>query len=116
MILLSSPVLTAPNFDKQFKLYMDASDVGVGAVLQQEDDQGIDHSISYFSKNFDESQRRYSTVEKETLALLLALKHFDVYLNMTAEPVLIYTDHNPIMFINKMKEKNQHLLRWSLIL
>ena len=33
-ILLSSPVLTAPNFDKQFKLYVDASDVGAGAVLQ----------------------------------------------------------------------------------
>ena len=55
-------------------------------------------------------------IEKETLALLLALKRFDVYLNMTAEPVLVYTDHNPILFINKMKEKNQHLLQWSLIL
>ena len=114
--MLSSPVLTAPNFDKQFKLYVDASDVGAGAVLQQENDQGIDHSISNFSKKSDGSQRRYSTIEKETLALLLALKHFDVYLNTTAEPVLIYTDHNPIVFINKMKEKNQCLLRWSLIL
>ena len=55
-------------------------------------------------------------IAKEILALLLALKHFDVYLNMTAKPVLVYTDHNPIVFINMMKEKNQHLLRWSLIL
>ena len=90
--------------------------MGAGAVLQQEDDQDIDHSISFFSKKFDGSQRRYSTIEKEILALLLALKHFDVYLNTTAEPVLIYTDHNLIVFINKMKEKNQCLLRWSLIL
>ena len=110
----SPPVLIAPN-DKQFKLYVDASDVGAGAVLQQENNQDIAQSIS-FSKKFDESQRRYSTIEKETLALLLAFKHFNVYLNMTAEPVLIYTDHNPIVFINKMKEKNQRLLRWSLIL
>ena len=115
MILLSSPVLTAPNFDKQLKLYVDASDVGAGVVLQQENDQGIDQSIS-FSKKFDGSQRRYSTIDKKTLALLLAFKHFDVYLNMTAELVLIYTDHNPIVFINKMKEKNQCLLWWSLIL
>ena len=56
-----------------------------------------------------------STIEKETLALLLALKHFDVYLNMPAEPVLVFTDHNPIVFINKIKEKNQCLLRWSQI-
>ena len=115
-ILLSSPVLTAPDFDKQFKLYVDASDVSAGAVLQQEDDQGIDHSVSYFSRKFEDTQRRYSIIEKETLALLLALKHFDVYLNMTAKPVLVFTDHNPIVFINKMKEKNQRLLRWSLIL
>ena len=41
-----------------------------------------------------------------------------MYLNITAEPVLVYTDHNPIVFINKMKDncKNQHLLWWSLIL
>ena len=58
-------------------------------------------------------------IKKETLALLLAFKHFDifdVYLNMTAEPVLVYIDHNPVVFITKMKEKNQCLLRWSLIL
>ena len=55
-------------------------------------------------------------IQKETLALLLDLKHFNVYLNTTAEPVLVYTDHNPIVFINKMKEKNQCLLWWSLIL
>ena len=78
-ILLSSPVLTEPDFDKQFKLYVDASDVGAGAVLQQEDDQGINHSISYFPRKFKDTQRRYFTIEKETLVLLLALKHFDVY-------------------------------------
>ena len=91
---------------------MDASDVCAGAALQQ----GHWSLNQLFSKKFDESQRRYSTTKKETLALLLTLKHFDVYLNMTAEPVLIYTGHNPIVFINKMKEKNQRLLRWSLIL
>ena len=75
-ILLSSPVLTAPDFDKRFKLYVDANDVDAGAVLQQEDDQGIDHSISYFSRKFEDTQRRYSMIEKETLALLLAFKYF----------------------------------------
>ena len=106
VILLSSPFLTAPNFDKQFKLYVDASDVSAGAVLQQEDDQGIDHSVSYFSRKFEATQRRYSTIKKEILALLLALKHFDVHLNITAEPVLVYIDHNPIVFINKIREES----------
>ena len=115
-ILQTAPVLVTPDFGKQFKLVVDASDLGAGAVLQQEDDQGIDHPICYFSANFNEHQQRYSTIEKETLALLLALKQFDVYLNNTVKPVLVYTDHNPLVFIKKMKDKNQRLLRWGLAL
>jgi len=77
-------------------LAVDASDVGAGSVLHQEDDQGIDHSICYFSAKFDEHQRKYSTIEKETLALLLSLRHFHVYLGCTIAPVKVFTDHNPM--------------------
>jgi len=42
------------------------------------------------------------------------LNHFHVYLNPTVMPMIVYTDHNPNMLINKMKDKNQRLLRWSL--
>ena len=48
-ILKSAPVLLAPDFDKCFKLAVDASDVGIGAVLLQEDNNGIDHPVCYFS-------------------------------------------------------------------
>ena len=47
-ILKSAPVLLAPDFDKCFKLTVDAS---VGAVLLQEDNNGIDHPVCYFSKS-----------------------------------------------------------------
>ena len=72
-------------------------------MLQQEDDQDIDHSISCFSRKFDKSQRRYSSIEKETLVLLLTLKHFDGHLNMTVEPVLVHANHNPIVFIKLIR-------------
>ena len=52
-ILKSAPVLLAPDFDKCFKLAVDASDVGIGAVLLQEDNNGIDHPVCYFSKKFN---------------------------------------------------------------
>ena len=42
----------APNFNKEFKLAVDTSDVGAGGVLLQEDDNGVDHPVCYFSKNF----------------------------------------------------------------
>jgi hypothetical protein len=115
-ILKSAPVLTAPNFNQSFKLSVDASDVGVGAVLIQEDSNGIDHPVCYFSKKLNKHQRNYSTIEKECLALILALQHFEVYISSAPSPVVVYSDHNPLTFIDKMKNKNQRLLRWSLFL
>lgn len=115
-ILMDSPVLKAPDFDKRFKMYCDASDSGVGSVLVQDDSQGIEHPVSFFSKKLDKAQRNYSTIEKEALSLLLSLKHFDVYIESSDVPVQVYTDHNPLVFVHRMKGKNQRLLRWSLTL
>jgi len=112
MMLSSKPVLRAPVFQKPFHFMVDASDIGAGAVLMQCDDKGIEHPVCYFSRNFDQHQNNYSTIEKEALALLLALQHFDVYLSTTVFPI---TDHNPLIFVNKMKNSNQRLLRWSLL-
>ena len=53
---------------------------------------------------------------KQYILCYVALNYFDVYLNPTVMPMLVYTDHNPIVFINKMKDKNQCLLHWSLSL
>jgi len=70
LILLSSPVLRAPDFQKQFKSFVDASDVGVGAVLFQEDSSGVDHPVCYYSKKLDCHQKNYSTTEKTTFSCL----------------------------------------------
>ena len=75
---MHKPVLAASDFTKGFKLAVDASDVGTGAVLLQEDYSGIDHPVCYYSKKFTKSQCNYCTSEKELLALVLALQHFDI--------------------------------------
>ncbi len=74
-LLANAPVLIAPNFEKRFLLAVDASAYGAGAVLLQEDSTGIEHPVSYFSKKFSRHQQVYSTVEKEALALVLAVQH-----------------------------------------
>ena len=75
-VLLMAPALRAPDFSKLFKLFIDASDIGVGGVLLQEDNDGIDHPVCYFSHRFDSHQHHYFTCEKETLVLVLSLQHF----------------------------------------
>lgn len=99
-----------------FKLAVDASNVAAGAVLLQEGDEGVEHPVCYFSKKFNKSQRNYSTIKKECLALVLALQHFEVYVSSSSLPIVVYSDHNPLVFIQKIKDKNQRLLRWSSML
>ena len=116
VILQKSPVLKSPDYEKPFKLIIDSSNVGTGSVLVQEASDGLDHHVSYFSKKFLKYQKNYSVVEKETLGLVLALEHFDVYLGSTPFKIKVYTDHNPLTFLKTMRNKNQRLVRWSLAL
>ena len=55
-LLVSAPVLVTPQFDKPFVLMADTSDLGVGTVLLQEDQQAVEHPIAYFSQKFNKSQ------------------------------------------------------------
>ena len=69
----------------------------------------------FFSRKFIPCQARYSTVEQETLALLLALQLFEVDVGSTAIPVEVYTDHNPLVFLNRMYNHNRRLMRLVLV-
>ena len=115
-LLTTAPVLAAPNFTVPFVLAVDASDVGAGAVLMQGGKDGLEHPVCFFSRKFNCLQRAYSTTEKEALALVLALQHFEVYVGGAAHPVTVYTDHNPLTFLDRMRNHNQRLMRWCLIL
>ena len=76
----------------------------------------MDHPICYLSRKFNTNQKNYSTVEKECLALVLALQHFKIDVSSSGLPVIVFSDHNPLAFLHKLKNKNQMLLRWSLML
>ena len=79
----------------------------------QEGDDKIDHPVAYFSKKFNKHQKNYSTIEKEALALVLAIQHFVVYVSGGSKPLQVFTDHNLLTFIEKMKDKNRRILNWS---
>lgn len=97
-LICTAPVLTAPCFDRSFKLYVDASHVGVGAVLMQVDDVRVDRPVSFFSKKCNSCHLDNSVIQKDTLALILALKHFDVCVGGTGTPLMVYTDRHANLF------------------
>ena len=112
--LLTNPIVRNPDFSKEFILQTDASEVGVGAVLSQLDNNDQDHPIGYFSGKFLPREQKYATVEKECLAVKLGIQHFAVYL--MGKPFQIQTDHRALQWLNNFKEKNSRLTRWSLVL
>ncbi len=52
-------------------------------------------------------------VPQETLAMLLALQHFEVYIGSSPTPVVVYTDNNPLVFLSQMYNRNQRLMQWA---
>ncbi len=72
--------------------------------------------MCYFSKTFSKCQCNYSAIEMEALALVLALRHFEVYLGGHCSSIKVYTDHNALVFLSQMSNSNQRLMRWSLVL
>ena len=111
--LSSQPVLAAPDFSRPFELYTDASMFGVGSVLVQEKD-GVPHPIAFYSKKLEKRQQAWSTIEIELLAIVTAIKEFQVYIG--TGPVKIRSDHNPLVWLQSARSSNQRLLRWSLYL
>ena len=106
-MLIKAPVFLSPNFCKPFKLAVDASDVGAGGVLLQEDGNG-DYAVCFFSHEFNKHQKVYSTIEKECLALILSLQFFEVYVSSSSFPLTVFTI--TILLLQKMKNKNHRLL------
>ena len=85
----------------------------MGYVLSQIDGTGEEHPIAFASKNLIQSERNYSAIEREALAIVLGVKHFRTYLQ--GSKFTIETDHNPTQLGN-LKDSHGRLARWALSL
>jgi hypothetical protein len=112
-ILSSEPILLLPDIKQEFLVQTDASSNGIGAVLLQEKDGQV-HPISYISRKLLDRETRYSTIERECLAIVWALQKFTRYL--WGRQFVLQTDHRPLLYLNSGKYKNSRIMRWALAL
>ena len=89
-------------------LQTNASDQGVGAVLSQPTEDGMDQPVAYFSKKL------LAREEKECLAIKLAIQAFRMYL--LGRAFVVGTDQCALEWLDRIKENNGQLTRWSLFL
>lgn len=90
------------HFDSNAKLsvVVDASNVAMGAVLQQQRDDTTE-PLAYFSKKLSTTEIKYSTFDRELLSIFRAIKHFRHFLE--GRNFTVYTDHKPLTYILNSK-------------
>ena len=110
--LLHPPILRYPILDQPFLLMTDASGFALGAILGQKHGDEKDHVIAYASRSQKKHERNYSTTEKEALAIVFAVKQFRHYLY--GQKIILYTDHQPLVWLMTHKDTSSRLIRWAL--
>ena len=107
--MATRPVLSFPDFSLPFELSADASEIGLGAVLQQTV-EGSERVVSFASRTLHQQEKNYSTIKKEMLAIVWAIRHFRCYLY--GKPFLLKTDHQPLVWLKSMRKPQGRLSRW----
>ena len=114
--LVEAPIIAYPRFDQPFILQLDASEIGLSAILAQKliDDDGIsrEHVIGYASRTLSASERKYSPTERECLAIVYGCNYYRPYLEGTRFTAI--TDHKALKWLHSTKDLNSRLARWAI--
>ena len=106
-----TPILPYANYKKPFKLHINASKNGLGAVLYQKQDDGMDHITAFASQTLSKSKRNYDAHKLEFLTLkwsVMETFHEYLYSGHFEE----YTDNNPLTYILTNAKLDATRERW----
>ncbi|GJZ29099.1 retrotransposon-related protein [Tanacetum coccineum] len=103
--MVEAPVLKLPNFNELFVIETDASQTGIGAVLQQGG-----HPVSYYSKSLATRHQTLSTYEKELLSVIQALNKWRGYL--LDRHFKIKTDHFSLKYLLEQRITTPSQMKW----
>jgi len=111
-LIARAPILIHPDSAKPFRLITDASNHGLGAILVQLDDKGVERVVCFAGRVLTEAEKNYSTGERELLAIRWAIRKFRCYLY--GEAFEVHTDHKPIVHCKTAKNPSDRMLKWIL--
>ena len=103
--LASKLVLAFPQLGEDFVVDVDASDTAFGGVLLQVGPGKQLHPVAYLSDSITPPQRSWAATTKEAFTLVLATRHWYVYLNSA---------HNPLIYLRTLKDCSENIGRWIL--
>lgn len=93
--LATATLIAHPMPDAKLVLHVDASNYAVGAALQQLNNGHLE-PLGFYSKRMTDTQKRYSTYDRELLGIYQAIRHFKHMIE--GRECTIHTDHKPLTF------------------
>jgi len=112
--LLDAIKLHTVEYGKLFGLLIDVSNYAVGSYCIQWTDKGIDKTIAFASCKLSQTHKNWAKNEKEAYAVIFALCKFCSF--VFAVPITVFTDHNPLTYINSCALTCAKLTYWALAL
>ena len=109
-LLLCEPIVAYPDFTVAFRLYTDASNIGLGAILAQQQ-EGKERIICCVSRTLNKAEQISSATKKECLAVVWGIKNFRNYL--IANHFKAYTDHYSLQWLRAMTNETALSYRWA---
>ncbi|CAJ0922641.1 unnamed protein product [Ranitomeya imitator] len=114
-LFTSAPVLRQPDVSLPFKVEVDASEIGAGAVLSQRDsDASLMKPCAFFSRKFSPAERNYDVGNRELLAIKWAFDEWRHWLELAKHRIVVLTDHKNLIYLESAKRLNPRQARWSL--
>ena len=110
---MTAPVLKLPDFERKFTVTTDASEVSVGAILQQDFGEGL-QPICYESKKLNPAESRYGAYERELLGIVWAVGKWRHYLS--GRHFTIQTDHDSLKHLPNQPAANRRMWKWIQVL
>ena len=112
--LTTAPILSPPDWEKEFHVTLDASGWCLGAILWQYQEDRREGPIYYASRQMSPAERNYTTTEREALAVVYACRKFRHYL--LGYRVVFHTDHNSLKYLVNKPDLSGRIARWILLL
>uniref|UniRef100_A0A2N9HSM7 Uncharacterized protein n=1 Tax=Fagus sylvatica TaxID=28930 RepID=A0A2N9HSM7_FAGSY len=111
-IMTKLPTVCAPISGKPLRLYLASNSQAIGALIAQENDNGVEQPIYYVSRTLKDAESRYSGAERSCLALIYASQRLRHY--FLAHKVQLMTKSHPIRSLLQRSVLSGRLAQWLL--
>ena len=114
LTLSRAPILSPPDWAKEFHIILDASSWCLGDILWQFNGSNRESPVYYVSRQMSPAEKKYTTTERKALAVIYACKKFRHYL--LEYQIIFHTDHDSLKYLVNKPDLSGRIARWILLL